>query len=127
MGDSVVVKQKQTNKLMTKFNAETCIVVNITGPEVTVRTKGGKLVCRNKSFIKKIPVPEGISDSDDEGSEDSSTHPVHDTPIVPAGNDNNTAEPSRELRSSSRISNPPERYGFPVPSELVGSVLEKKE
>ena len=137
VGDTVIVKQLLKNKLMTKFSPEPCTVVHITGPEVTVRTKRGIIMSRNKSFIKKIPVQDNMSESDISDNELVSDTDVSDsdvelnTPSV-SNTPNNTltndavAGIPNETRRSSRVSRPPERYGFSVPSEIVNRV-EKKE
>ena len=56
VGDSVLMRQKRRNKLMTKYNPAPCTVIETTGSEVTVMTKNGTHVCRNKSHFKKLPL-----------------------------------------------------------------------
>ena len=135
VGDTVLLKQHVKNKLMTKFNAEPCIVVNVTGSDVTVMTNDGKFICRNKSFIKKIPLPTGTLDSgDDDEYEARGCVPAASTPEVIRTDYSDTADTTEspditdttrdalstdDLRRSSRNSRPPERYGFPVPSDMI--------
>ena len=104
--------------MMTKFNAEPCLVVNITGPEVTVQTKDGGFICRNKSYEKKIPTVY----SDDDDDEDERPHDrIEESSEAYSTNASDEDDVSNDdiIRRSSRNRNPPERYGFPVPSEIV--------
>ena len=44
-----MLKQKVKNKLMSTFHSDPCTIVNITGHDVTVVTKG-VYICRNKAY-----------------------------------------------------------------------------
>ena len=118
VGDSVLIKQKMKNKLMTKFNPEPCVVVKVNGPEVTVRSKDGNLIRRNKSFMKKIPIID--SDSEDEEFLKSRDPEENDLIDEDSSNESEENEETNDIpRRSTRVTNPPERYGFPVPSEII--------
>ena len=116
VGDYVLVKQNRTNKLMTRFSPEPCKIVNISGPEVTVLTKDGRHLCRNKSYFKKVPVTNEDDDDDDNYTTSQNNVPnivVTDfSDVIPE----NTAE---NVRKSSRTRTIPERYGIQIPSKFI--------
>ena len=120
VGDSVLLKQKVKNKVMAKFNTEPCIIVNITGSEVTAQTKEGKYICRNKSYFKRIPVVSSVPDSDDEYEYERPSLQIEEVPeVIPINTNDESEQLNNDLRCSSRSRRPPERYGFPVPSDIV--------
>ena len=112
---------------MAKFNPEPCTVVKITGPVVNVSTKEGKIICRNKSFFKKIPRPLRDDDEEEEETCNNRSNLEHNdiqedatTPQEVGTTSGNITEVENEdLRRSTRIRNHPERYGIQIPSKFI--------
>ena len=52
IGDMVLIKQKQTNKLMTSFNEEYYKIIDIKGSMISVMSESGGIYARNASNIK---------------------------------------------------------------------------
>ena len=112
---------------MTKFNPESAIVVNITGPEVTALKKNGTYLCRNKSFFKKVPEA-NTSEEDEEMHMDDSSSTNHQEPLrastIPTAANSSESIPQSVIRRSSRARKPPQWYGVPIPSEII-EILKK--
>ena len=142
VGDSVLLKQRVKHKLMSKFNPVPCTIVNITGPEVTVITQQGEHICRNKSYIKKIPKLGHETDDDEDDYEkqcafdglasevapdDVSGHLIEnesESEATTADATSDTIENENEqfdtgVKRSSRTTRMPEKYGMPVSSEII--------
>ena len=107
---------KKTNKLTPNFNPQMCTIVNITGPEVTVITRKGEYVSRNKSFFKRFSI---VTSDDDEEEELQSSSLRHNNVIVADSED-------PAVRRSTRVSRAPERYGNVVPSNVI-NIIEQEQ
>ena len=56
-GDSVLVKRRQLNKMMSRFDPEPYEVTDVKGPMITAQSPGGRVITRNSSFMKAVPTP----------------------------------------------------------------------
>ena len=56
-GDSVLVKRRQLNKMMSRFDPEPYEVTDVKGPMITAQSPGGHVITRNSSFMKAVPTP----------------------------------------------------------------------
>ena len=130
--DSVLLKQQHRNKSMARYNPEPCRVINVTGSDVTVLTKDGKFVCRNKSFFKKLPhVAHNVDGEDDDEDDVTRSHTTMTTPVDENSNEEedtqhddqivrtNDDPQDTDLRRSNRTRLPIPRYGDPIPSEII--------
>ena len=126
VGEEVLLKQQRKNKLMTRYSPLSCKVINVTGSEVTVVTQNGKFVSRNKSYFKRVPrTLSDDDDDDDESAEMELNTQMNDQEIV---NPNTFEEneirdgqldESENLRRSVRQRRQPDRYGDPIPSDII--------
>ena len=114
VGDYVLVKQDQRNKLTATFSETQYTVTERNNSQVTATNKQGHTVTRNVSHFKRITMPTA-HDNDD-------TH--YETGLTRNSNDNHkdqdlTDEQSQPLRQSSRVRKEPQRFGSPLPSDLI--------
>ena len=105
IGDTVLAKQRRTNKMSTPFDPQPLTITARKGSMVTA-TRGGYSVTRNVSHFKpfqwRLPEPDALEFDD----------PISRPPKDPPGHPNNT--PLRPcLRSPERQSNRPERTSRP--------------
>ena len=65
VGNMVLLRQKQTSKLMTKFYQHPFEVVRIKGTMITAR-RNEKYITRNASLFKPVKVEQGKSNDNDD-------------------------------------------------------------
>ena len=124
VGFMVIVAQQKKNNFMTRYHPDPCKVVRVDGTEVTVITKERKYLRRNKSHLKKIPrLTEDDEEDEDDSDSDKSARPAinRDAPgnMMNEPINSNEGIPNQDLRRSTRTRTNPERYGFPVPTDIV--------
>ena len=56
-GDSVLVKRRQLNKMMSRFDPKPYEVTDVKGPMITAQSPGGRVITSNSSFMKAVPTP----------------------------------------------------------------------
>ena len=105
VGDSVLVRQKRSNKLSTNFNSKPYTVIIKNNSRITVRDSNGHTITRNVSHFKRIPNQQNVeTDTDDENNNNKDL-------------DNNQTQErtnNEEVRRSSRERKMPERYGHAI-------------
>ena len=104
-GNRVMVTQKKGNKLTPAFSPRPLTVTDVKGSMITARD-GDYHITRNATQFRKLvdngKMAEDCDSSDDEDGD------VPDQTVQSSGNE-------QELRRSSRVKNPIERYGQPTP------------
>lgn len=109
VGDSVLQRQHRKNKLDTPYTSRPLVVVAKKGSMVTAKD-GSKYITRNSSLFKKIPSQQCTQDPFQSMEEEDDDTEFRSAP----GPKVNCSQPSQGCRRSSRIRNPPARYGDSV-------------
>ena len=125
-GDFVLVRRHRRNKTMSRFHTHPHKVVNVTGSDITVVSKDKGFLTRNKSFFKKLKnKPIQLEEEDDE-EEEEEVDRRPDSVEVDCQPDSVREEIGTngvELRRSNRVRNFPNRYGNPIPSEIISRFI----
>ena len=113
IGDSVLVRQKRSNKLSTNFSSVPYTVITKHNSKVTVRDSNGRTITRNVTHFKRIPnQPNAEPDTDEENDNNNGNDCANNN--TQAGNNQPERTNNEEVRRSSRERKMPERYGHAI-------------
>ena len=124
VGDRVLVKQILRNKITPRFNHTPCCVISRKGSRVTAKNKHGHYATRNISHFKKFAGNTTFDDSESEDNASARTHKDNDavpTHQADQQSDHGDVKENEHVlnRRSDRARKVPERYGNPIPSNLI--------
>ena len=107
VGDTVLVKQKKTNKFSTNFAPTAYTVVRVKGSKIVAR-RSSHYITRNASFFKRLT-------RKGEREEDESIIDQTERTPLPPQQQQQMAEPRRSTRNRTQI----QHYGHPINSSVI--------
>ena len=124
VGDHVLVKQDRKNKFSSRFNNVPYVVISRKGTKVTAENANKHQISRNVSHFKRFVAKQYRPDVDNDYDNDSYKR-TQDRSNV------HHAEPDRENQTQNnqrnqRLRRAPDRYGNPIPSELIRRTTVQK-
>ena len=116
VGDSVLVRQKRTNKLSANFSSKPFTDIKKNNSKITVRNSNGYTITRNVSHFKRIPNQQNVeTDTDDKNNNNTNNNTKDfDNNQTQVGNNEIERTNNEEVRRSSRERRMPERYGHAI-------------
>ena len=124
VGDHVLVKQDRKNKFSSRFNNVPYVVISRKGTKVTAENANKHQILRNVWHFKRFVAKQYRPDVDNDYDNDSYKR-TQDRSNV------HHAEPDRENQTQNnqrnqRLRRAPDRYGNPIPSELIRRTTVQK-
>ena len=107
VGDTVLVKQKKTNKFSTNFAPTPYTVVRVKGSKIVTRS-GSHYITRNATFFKRLMRKE-------EREEDESIIDQTERTPLPPQQQEEMVEPRRSTRNQTHT----QHYGHPINSSVI--------
>ena len=107
VGDTVLVKQKKTNKFSTNFSPIPHTVVRVKGSKIVARS-GSHYITRNATFFKRVTRKE------ERGEDESIIDQTERTPLPPQ-QQQEVAEPKRSTWNPTQT----QHYGHPINSSVI--------
>ena len=112
VGDSVLARQKRSNKLSANFNSKPYTVIIKNNSTITVRDSNEHTITRNVSHFKRIPNQRNIeTDTDDDNNNNSKDLDNNKDPDKTQTQDRTSSE---EVCRSGRERRMPERHGHAI-------------
>ena len=123
VGDTVIVKQQRQNKLTTRYNDTPYVVISRKGTQILASDNKGHTIKRNVSHFKKVVIAANKSNEESEtDSEIEGYKPKPRQENICENQDSDNEDRYQDLPQErpKRQKHIPQRFGTPIPSNIIG-------